>query len=321
MHHDSIITSDRAEQDALLTAAPFFESPAHREQLAECLGKGFVPLKLAYTGSAAFTHDRLARSTGYQQVIGQVRDEVEVWRSALGDTPDPLRLVEIGPGNGVHSEGFLRGLTDGRPSGRYLAADFSRTLLGIALARIDEGCGPDLAVTGEVWDIEAGPTPAIERWREGDDPVSLCLLGNTLGNVEEPIGALENIAASARVGDMLLMSVTLAPPRRDDQSLLAPYETEVFRAAVLEIFAMAGIPLDAVRLAVDVVDNTVFGRIDVTRRVVFEDTELGPGDRIRCFVSRRFAVGEVQALLAASGWVTKEEVDSGGHLVVAAFRK
>ncbi|GAA2018385.1 hypothetical protein GCM10009839_13200 [Catenulispora yoronensis] len=306
---------------AATSANSFFESPEHRHQLAECLESGYVPLKFAYTGSAALTHDRLARSTGYQQVIGQVRNEVSVWRRAVGDVDRPLRIVEIGPGNGVHSDSFLRGLTVDRPAGRYLAVDFSRTLLDIALSQIRAGCASDLSLRGEVWDIEEGPTAAIENWRDDDEPVTLCLLGNTLGNVEDPISVLANIAFSARVGDMLLMSVTLASRPQDDSLMLAPYETEVFQAAVLEIFAMAGVPLDAIRLTLDVVDDAVVGTINVTRDVVLDDTKLVPGRPIRCFVSRRFVISDVEAILAAAGWAIEHEVDSGGHLVVAALRK
>ena len=304
-----------------MSGAHGFESQAHCGRFAEGLRNRLIPLKLAYTGSAAQTHDRLARSAGYQQVIGPVVDEVKVCRQTLGAVHPPPQIVEIGPGNGVHSAAFLTEIANGAAvAGRYLALDFSRSLLQMARRRIEETCGEHIDVATALWDIEQGECSIIDEWREGGEPIVICLLGNTIGNVEDPVGALQNIAASAREGDLLLISVTLAAPSRGSRSMLAPYETEVFEAAVLEPFAMAGIPRESLKLSLSAADDVVEGVVQVIDPISFEGVEVPEGEQIRCFVSRRFTESTVGPLLMKSGWEPEYQADSGDHLVVAAVR-
>ncbi|WP_432986299.1 helix-turn-helix domain-containing protein [Dactylosporangium sp. CA-233914] len=135
-------------------------------------------MKYAYAGSAAYTHDRYESTTDYSGMMATAANESEtLLNSGVRDLG--LRdLAEVGPGNGRHSVAFLLGLAErGRSPRRYLGLDFSATLLGIAAARIRERVGADLALDTEVWDVEERRSPGLERWRSGDEPVVMCMLG------------------------------------------------------------------------------------------------------------------------------------------------
>lgn len=299
-----------------------FESARHRAEFAECLRSRNLPLKFAYTGSAAHTHDRLSRSSGYQSVIGPVHAEANAFATAAQLSGGGTRVVEIGPGNGAHSRAFLERLADlGRLPEAYYALDFSETLLGLARTRIADSPHRPARIDGGLWDVEEGPSTLIEQWRNGPEPLIACFFGNTIGNVENPAGALSNLAESLRSGDILVMSTTLLPERAIAEELLNPYRTEVFRAAVLEVFKLAGIGLHAVRLEIEFEGGAVQGIVECVEPLEFSGVRLEKGEKVHCFVSRRFTVGEVQTLLNLSGWVVRDGSDSGDHYVVVAERK
>jgi len=248
-------------------------------------------------------------------------DEAKICRQTLGAVHPPLQIAEIGPGNGVHSAAFLTEIANGAAAAsRYLAIDFSQTLLQMASRRITETCGEYIDVATALWDVEQSECGLIDEWRTGGEPIVICLLGNTIGNVEDPVDVLHNIAASAREGDLLLISVTLTSPSRGSRYALAPYETEVFEAAVLEPFVMAGISRESLKLALSVADDAVEGVVQVVDPISFEGVEVAEGEQIRCFVSRRFTESMVGPLLMKSGWEPQYQADSGDHLVVAAVR-
>jgi L-histidine Nalpha-methyltransferase len=103
-------TSDRekAHRADASVSKHYFENSSHRESVIRCIGDGVLPLKFAYAGSAAHTHDRLARSEGYQSVVGLVSHEVDVLLADGFPVEALTRMVEIGPGNGMHTVAFLR---------------------------------------------------------------------------------------------------------------------------------------------------------------------------------------------------------------------
>lgn len=232
------------------------------------------------------------------------------------------QVVEIGPGNGVHSQAFLAHLANqGVVPEAYYALDFSETLLGLARACLTTAQARPTRVDVDLWDVEAKPSPLIEQWRTGSDPVIACFFGNTIGNVEEPALTLSNIASSLRSGDMLVLSTTLLPKQPSTVELLSPYQTELFHAAVLEVFKMSGIRLDDIRLEVVFEDGAVRGIVECLEPLEFNGVRLEKGERVRCFTSLRFATADVLSLLNGSGWVATDGSDSGDHFVVVATRK
>jgi L-histidine N-alpha-methyltransferase len=232
-------------------------------------------------------------------------------------------LAEVGPGNGRHSVAFLRGLAErGRAPRRYLGLDFSATLLGIAAARIREQVGAELTLDTAVWDVEDRPSPCMERWRSGDRPVVVCMLGGTLGNLESPVQVLHNLAGGLRPGDVLLLSVLLSPTTAFVESIMSPYRTEAFRSAALEPLVAAGLCPADMQLTLTYDDSAVVGEVTLLRDARVDGTQLRRGHHFRCFLSRRFADDEVVRLLAGSGWaVGAMRVDeAGNHMTVVAAR-
>ncbi|WP_341716686.1 L-histidine N(alpha)-methyltransferase [Micromonospora sp. FIMYZ51] len=286
---------------------------------------GQVPLKFAYAGSAARTHDAYARSADYLSMLTSAQQEADALVAADVLAAGALALVEIGPGNGGRSRAFLDRLANrGRPCQRYLALDFSETLLGIACARLARFAGDRMSVDSQVWDIEHGTCRDVERWRVGPDPVVGCLLGHTLGNVERPVEVLANIYDALRTGDVLLLSVALGTADCPaPEAVLAPYRSAEFRAAALQPLLAAGVAETDLDFVLSWRDEAVVGEAVLRRPVPLDGCRLPAGHRIRCFQSRRFRPRDVIVAVGEAGWQVRDAVQppGGTHLVVTASRR
>jgi L-histidine Nalpha-methyltransferase len=321
MYRAGTCSSDAAGRVGTLSPAvptARLEDQGHRELILTHMSEGSLPLKYAYTGSAAKTHDTLARTSGYAEVIGATQFEVDTLLGALQAAP-PRQIAEIGPGNGVHSAAFLGAVSPGGV--RYLGLDFSNTLLALAMSRIAQAC-PSVERASAWWDVEAGATDRISAWRDPRDPVLICLLGHTLGNLEVPTQALRNLAFSAKSGDLLLLGLSLMPPGADKDAVLAPYRNEVFSAAVLEPLRAADIEADAVRLDLRLRGRTVLGEVTFRRPVSLDGYDFRDRCLVRCFTSARFLPGEALDALRRTGWrVCGWAVDGdASHMAVVARR-
>ncbi|WBB53991.1 L-histidine N(alpha)-methyltransferase [Verrucosispora sp. WMMD573] len=284
-----------------------------------------MPLKFAYAGSAAHTHDTYASSADYLSMLTAAHHEADALISAGMLAVGALTVAEIGPGNGGRSRAFLERLgSRGRPCRRYLALDFSETLLGIACARLTRFAGDRMSVDSHVWDIECGTSCAVERWRAGTAPVVGCLLGHTLGNVEQPVRVLANIRDALCVGDVLLLSVALAPRHTATaDAVLAPYRSPEFREAALQPLLAAGLAGADLDFALTWHDDVVVGEAVLRRPARLDDGELAAGHRIRCFQSRRFRPRDVIVAVEEAGWQVRAVAYAPGdaHLVVTAARR
>jgi len=301
----------------------FFENPDHLAAVRYGISIGQLPLKFAYAGSAAFTHNALARSSGYLGVIGSSTFEVDALGAVAPYAGLPSAMVEIGPGNGVHTAASLSLLFDrGAEIVQYLGLDFSQTLLAICRRRLVEVFGSRLAVDIGVWDVERAPSRLIDEWR-GPEPVVVGLFGQTLGNVEDIPRTLTNIYDSIRADDVLVVSVTLWGDHMSTDDLLAPYRAPAFRLAVLEPIRAAGVPLDDVELRVRVADATVLGEAVFGAPVDVDGLNLPAGHLVRCFRSYRFSPTQVPALFDRSLWsLNRVMVDrEGAHAVAICTRK
>lgn len=302
-----------------------FESEPQADEFWRALKRRQLPLKFAYAGAAAHTHDQLAQSAGYHSVAGEVATEIAVLTSTFAAEPWPTQFCDIGPGNAFHSRAFLQGCERlGRLPKRYLGLDFSATLLGIATARIREQFSA-LDVASATYDFEAGPTDAIGRWRLSG-PVLVTLTGHTLGNPEDPAAVLRAIRASASSADTLLVGVALLNTH-DIDLILSPYRTDVFRRAALEPLHMVGVSADEAgrfEVSFDQERRAVLGHFVFVRSVTIqrraEAITFRHGDRVACFLSRRFDRDEVRGLVRDAGWreVALEADWTGAHLVLAA---
>jgi len=316
--YSDLINAPAAKMDA------FFESASHERDVINGIISGVLPLKYAYAGSAARTHDRLARSDGYLSVIGSAVAEADALMRLAPAVRLLSALVEIGPGNGEHTTALLTHLrTRGAPIRRYLGLDFSATLLAVCRDRLATTPGPDVRVSTGIWDIEAGPSPLIHRWREASDPIVVGLFGQTLGNVESASDTLANIHGSMMTGDVLVVTLALWQEGQAEEDILAPYRTTVFRHAVLEPLRAAGVAAEQVDLRIAVSDMTVIGEAVFRSPVTVGGCVLGAGHTVRCFRSRRFEAVGVPTLLDRTHWSGPLVAfdDEGRHAVVVGTKR
>jgi len=312
--HGRAITSQRSS---------YFENPVHHVDLVKSISSGAVPLKYAYAGSAAFTHDRYASTADYAGMMANAVSESDTLLSAGVEDLAAHSVAELGPGNGLHSIAFLRSLSErGRIFRRYLAMDFSATLLGIATARLRESFDHDFLVDTTVWDVEEQQSLCVERWRTGEKGVLVCMLGHTLGNFEDPAQALHNLGVGLRDGDILLVSVLLRPSPAFMESALTAYRADAFRCAALEPLLAAGLNLTDLDLTLRYDDSAVVGEVTLLRDARLDDMDLPGGHHFRCFLSRRFGRDEVVRLIEQTGWsIRAAQVDeTDHHMTVVAAR-
>jgi uncharacterized SAM-dependent methyltransferase len=171
------------------------------------------------------------------------------------------------------------------------------------------------------WDFEAAPTFEIETWRKGG-PALLTLLGMTLCNVEDPEAVLAHLRRSAQPGDVVALNVGIVPD--EIETLLAGYRTAVLEAAAIEPLLMAGFGRDAgtFDIAFDPIESAVVGHWTVDQHIAIQlgerHLEFAVGDRIRCFLSRRFTGDRLDVLVAGAAMhLLMRDVDKlSGHVVL-----
>lgn len=308
---------------AIPPSRPYFENAEHRADVVAGIVAGIVPLKYAYAGSAARSHDQLARSHGYLDVVGSAALEADALGCLMPYAELPPGLVEIGPGNGMRTVGLLSHLWDrGAPVRRYLALDFSRTLLAICRHELASAVAGRLTVQTGVWDMESGPSPLIDEWRVDGNPIVVGLLGQTLGNVESTVETLAYIYASMTPGDVLVVTLALVG-EQPVENILAPYRTPMFRDAVLEPLLATGIAPDDIELQLSVTDATVIGEVVFRSATTVGPHAIEAGHKVRCFRSQRFDAGQLPALFDQKRWSLRRIVfdDENAHAVVICARK
>ncbi|AGL18797.1 L-histidine N(alpha)-methyltransferase [Actinoplanes sp. N902-109] len=315
------MTTSSNDGDVATKETSFFERPEHHAAVCEGVAAGVLPLKFAYAGSAARTHDRLSREESYQSVTGAGALACK----ALLDLGHPLprRIAEIGPGNGRHSIAVLTQVAGSAPAGvDYLALDYSESLMSRAQLNFAHDL-PAVNFVPKQWDVETGPTSGIRDWRGADSgPLPVLFLGNTLGNLEDPVSALEHVLRSTEPGDTLVLGVTL--PDESEEATEAPYHNEVFRSAALEPLLALGLDERLLHLDVwyDAPTHCVKGVVRLGAAVLINDIEFPAGHEVRCFLSRRFSVDGVRGLLRLAGWdpVAEYADPMAGHAVLTAVR-
>lgn len=307
-----------------------FESDQHKDFFLAALERHLVPLKFAFSGTAAITHDRLGRHASYHDVVGSTALAVSSLKTALSplDTATPRHLVEIGPGNGIHSNVFLGSLAEADVLIKdWTGLDFSSELLKIAQQRVQAG-HPQLSTAGYTWDIESGPYAGDPlHWSKDGYPVVVAMLGHTLGNVLDPTSVLRHIRSSFAEAELFLLGVTLYTPTDSPSAYIEPYLNDVFVAAVLQPFRMAGFDLNQghLEMSFSVERRAVVGAFILDHDYTFgasasTSIRFAAGTRIECFMSRRFLTSDIDLLLTDTGWqVCARTFDTTAtHVVLAA---
>ncbi|MCJ7635256.1 L-histidine N(alpha)-methyltransferase [Candidatus Bathyarchaeota archaeon] len=284
-----------------------FENEEQEREFWAVLRQRSLPLKFAYVGDAAFTHDRLAQQSTYKELAGAIDVEMRAIKGHCDHTGHPpQQLCDVGPGNGVQSVEFLEAFSrSGYKLDKYLGLDFSKTLLNIGIKRIKEHF-PDLKVDSAIWDFEKAPTSAISKWRiKGSTLVTMT--GLTLGNPDDPLQVLKNLRNSCVFDDILVLGVALMY-ECDSEIFIREYTNDIFKAAALEPLKMAGINIEEgdFHLHFSKAMNAVIAEFicgtDITIEYKGEKIRFSRGESIHCFTSRRFADIEMKKLLHEAGW-------------------
>ena len=165
---------------------------------ADLAATGEIDARYSYMGQGAATWDRF---TTWQEgdptpnvlhfTLGMLRDAHDDLFAAL---PGPVRVVDLGPGNGVPVRGVLERL---RASGRldgYSGVDASAEMLAIAEANLRAWLGPAAPLRFHRRDFTAAPLADLRG------PATLALLtGGTLLNFADPVAVLRHAREAADV--------------------------------------------------------------------------------------------------------------------------
>lgn len=291
------------------------------QEIATCAATGVLPLKYAYVGSAAQTHAEYAKKSAYLSITRAIDCEI----ATLSATQTSYECVfDIGCDSGTH----LAALLDRMPE-RMLKKEF-RILLSDFSQELGEGARAFLStkydrVQFKRWDIEAS-TCAVMHVLEDSRRTCCLLLGGTIGNVENPFETLRNIRRSLPDESHFLISfltISANPTRQEIATVTAPYETSEFLPHLLEPLRYAGIPTEGIVTELSF-DTHFMGVVahayldDAAREAIAQLASRGSGPRkLRCFLSRRFEPGTINALTKRAGFeVVSEASDDAGHSVM-----
>jgi Histidine-specific methyltransferase, SAM-dependent len=281
-----------------------FESENQLKAFIKALSGAAIPGKFAYVGEAAATYNTHALTREYGQVTRSVADEssllLKVWGQGLNSV---TTLVDVGPGNGLHSVALLRRLlsTASWLPRDYLAIDYSSRMAGLATQNI-EHLVSGIQVNSIVYDIENPLIQASSALPAVSESTYL-LLGNTIGNVESIPRAIQGIRDLAGRGARLLIGCALFEEYCSTESYLRPYQMSTYIECVLHPLVMIGVPRRAIVFSVEFDPNTRtiftlarFKELFLTT-ILDESVVVKAGSTIRCSMSRRFLPGEIPNLL------------------------
>ncbi len=281
-----------------------FEGKDQLKEFIKALSAAAIPGKFAYVGEAAATYNRHALTREYGQVTRSVAAEssllLEVWDQELNSI---TTLVDVGPGNGLHSASLLQGMwpaVNWLP-GEYIAIDYSLRMAELAKQNMKR-LVPGIRVDSITYDIESTFAPASSPLPDVLESVYF-LLGNTIGNVESISRAVQGIRNLAGDEARLLIGCALYEEYRSAESYLKPYRMGTYRDCVLRPLMMIGVPQHIIAFAVEFDPDTrtisTLARFteDFSVKVLDESVAVEAGSTVRCALSRRFLPGEIPNLL------------------------
>ena len=279
-----------------------FERPSQITEFVKGLKDRFLPLKFAYIGAAAYTHDQLIKSPSYHLADIEstlIRDRFyEGIISKLGLTKKVLNFVDIGSGNGLKAITILEVLFNGKFSVNYLALDYSQNLLDIVRKNIVNAFPDYNLMSTEVIDFENNPFAGVISKHIDNNAFSLfTLLGHTLGNPLDPKKALANIRKSMidRNNCRFCLGVELFESTKVEE-MLANYRNDAFHKAVFTPLTFIGLSPQDGLLNIDFNYDTrnvevffVFSQDVSVNCHSLGFLDFKKGDRILIFLSHRFS--------------------------------
>ncbi|GAA0499453.1 hypothetical protein Ade02nite_82940 [Paractinoplanes deccanensis] len=165
---------------------------------AHLAATGEIDTRYSYTGDGAGSWDRLAtwQETGAEPnvlhaTLSMLRD---MHHELIAPLHGPVRVVDLGPGNGIPVRGLLQRLRDAGRLERYVGVDASAEMLAIAEANLREWLDPAPPLEFHRRDFTADPLADL-RGRA----TLVFLGGGTLLNFADPVAVLRHVRQVADV--------------------------------------------------------------------------------------------------------------------------
>jgi L-histidine N-alpha-methyltransferase len=166
---------------------------------AHLVVSGEIDARYSYVGeAAAAAWDRFVAWQERETAPNGVHATRSLLRDAYDELTNPLRgpvrVVDLGPGNGVPVRGVLERLRASGRLERYVAVDMSVEMLAIAEANLRAWLGPDAPLEFRCRDFAVDPLADLRG------PATLVLLaGGTLLNFADPVAVLRHVRDVADV--------------------------------------------------------------------------------------------------------------------------
>lgn len=176
---------------------------------AHLAATGEIDARYSYMGEGAATWDRHATWQESDTVPNMLHATVSMLRDACDDLVAPLhgpvRVIDLGPGNGIPVRGMLEQLQAAGRLERYIGVDFSAEMLSIAEANLRAWLGPASLLEFHRRDFAADPLADLRG------PATLVLLpGGTLLNFPDPVAVLHHAREAADVIAYVASTDTIA---------------------------------------------------------------------------------------------------------------
>lgn len=302
-----------------------FERSSQIVEFVQGLRNRFLPLKFAYIGPAAFTHDQLVRSPSYRLSDTEsllIRNRFyENIVSKIGLSGKKINFVDIGSGNGLKATALLDVFFNEHFSVNYLALDYSQSLLDIARKNITNAFPRFDFINTEVVDFENESfSDIVSKYLPNDKFCLFTLLGQTLGNPLNRTKSLSNIRNSVIDSNNsgFCIGIELFDPA-NVKEMLTNYRNEVFHKAVFTPLTFVGLSQKDGLLDIDFNYETknVEVYFEVYEKTCIDCEKFGyvdfeKGDRILMFLSHRFDLDALRQDLIEARFETKSTIlDSG----------
>lgn len=269
------------------------------------------------------------------------RAEAEILRAHSGEIATclsgPVRLVELGSGDGQKTRLLIEALLGRQGSLEYLPIDISEAAVE-ASARVLLAAYPDLRVTAYVGDYHQALHALHQASEEASGRTLVLFLGSTLGNLDPEArpGLLRDVRELLAPGEAFLLGVDL---KKSEDALIPAYDdplgvTAAFNLNLLgRINRELGGRFDLAAFRHRALYNREAGRIEmhlesrraqtVAIRSLGIEIPFEEGETIHTESSYKFDLDQVAALARETGFELRRTWrDSGGrfasNLLVAA---
>jgi dimethylhistidine N-methyltransferase len=250
-----------------------------------------------------------------------------------GNGPARLRITELGAGSADKTRLLLQAVVKRQGSLIYEPVDVSASALEAARERIEREI-PAVAVAPRLMDYTENLElePASPALAGPDERRMVLYIGSSIGNFEphEAHQLLQRVRAALQPGDSLLLGVDL---RKDEATLLAAYDDAAGVTALFNLNMLARLnreldaDFDLEAFAHRAIWNRAKSRIEMhlesraAQRVQLPALDLEvsfkAGERIHTENSYKYAPGQVEAMLSATGFLPESTwTDARGWFAV-----